>query len=168
MWKKIIFGILVAVILASWPWSMVKNPAKFKLETIFYSASADEKWAFSKKVALDTSSIKKFYYNKMTIVKERYFKNFLVSIDLNNYFFAMHPREDVSGVDYRFKYPWWTIIFLVLGIKVAVRNKKIKKIGIIFLVEILLLSFLKYMDGWDLILYFPISWLMILGAKEIL
>lgn len=167
MWKKILFGILVIPVLISWPWSLIKNPAKFKLETIFYPVTADEAWDFSKKISLDTSLIKKFYYNKVTIIKDRYFKNFLVLIDLNNYFFAMHPREDVSGVDYRFKYPWWTIIFLILGIQVAVKNKKYTWIWWTTLLIMIILSFLKYMDCWDFVLFFPISWLMILGVKKL-
>jgi hypothetical protein len=166
MWKKIIFGILMAVILISWPLSLIKKPAKMTIETIFYPATQDETWTFQKELALDTSPIKKIYYNKVTIIKDRYFKNFLVLIDLNNYFFEMHPREDVSGVDYRFKYPFWTIVFLILGIKATVKNKKYSWIwGLIFL-EIILLSFLKHLDGWDFILFLPISWLMILGLKK--
>jgi len=168
MWKKIFFGVMVVIISITWPWSLITNPAKFKLETIFYPASADEAWDFSKKISLDTSLIKKFYYNKTTIVKDRYFKNFLVLMDLNNYFFEMHPREDVSGVDYRFKYPWWTIIFLILGIKAAIKNKKYFWIWWTTFLVMVVLSFLKYMDGWDFVLFFPISWLMILGVKEIL
>ncbi|MFA5750309.1 MAG: hypothetical protein WC895_03750, partial [Candidatus Shapirobacteria bacterium] len=103
-----------------------------------------------------------------TIIKDRYFKNLLVLTDLNNYFFSMHPREDISGVNYRFKYPFWTIIFLVLGIKATVKNKKYTWIWRLMLFEMLVLSFLKQMDGWDIILFLPISWLMILGVKEIL
>jgi hypothetical protein len=80
----------------------------------------------------------------------------------------MHPREDISGVNYRFKYPFWTIIFLVLGIKATVKNKKYTWIWRLMLFEMLVLSFLKQMDGWDIILFLPISWLMILGVKEIL
>ena len=79
----------------------------------------------------------------------------------------MHPREDVSGVDYRIKYPFWAIVLLILGIKTAIEDKKIKKIGIIVLTEIIILSFLKHLDGWDFILFAPISWLIFLGGKDL-
>ena len=167
MWKKIIFLILVIEIIISWPISLVKKPAKFKLETIFYPASQDEEWAFQKKLALDTSKIKRFYYNKTTILKDRYFKNFLVLIDPNNYFFIMHPREDVSGIDYRIKYPFWAIIFLILGTGVIIKNKKYLKLWEWIFGEMILLSFLKQMDGWDIILFLPISWLIFLGLKSL-
>jgi hypothetical protein len=167
MLKKILFWLLIGVILISWPLSLIKKPAKIKFETIFYPASQDEEWSFQKKLALDTSQIKKFYYNKTTIVKDRYFKNFLVLTDPNNYFFIMHPREDVSGIDYRFKYPFWVIIFLVLGIKVTIKNKKYFKVWWIMFGEMVILSFLKQMDGWDIILFLPLSFLLFLGAKDL-
>jgi len=164
MLKKIILGIILVIILVSWPISLIKKPTQIKFETIFYPITETEKIDFEKKLALDTSQLKRFYYNKMTIYKDRYLKNFLVLMDLNNYFFAMHPREDVTGVDYRFKYPFWTIIFLISTIGVTVKNKKYIKIWLIILVEILILSFFKKVDGLDFILFIPISWLLILGV----
>jgi len=164
MWKKIFLGIIFAVILISWPISLIKKPAPIEFETIFYPVTESEKIDFEKKLALDTSGLKRFYYNKTTIYKERYLKNFLVLMDLNNYFFGMHPREDVAGVDYRLKYPFWTVIFLISAIGVTVRNKKYFKIWLIILFEILILSFFKKIDGLDFILFIPISWLLILGA----
>jgi len=168
MWKKVILAILIIEIIISWPISLIKKPAKISLQTIFYPVTQDEEWTFQKELALDTSPIKKIYLNKTTIIKDRYLKNLLVLMDPNNYFFMMHPREDVSGVDYRFKYPFWTIIFLVLGIKATVKNKKYSWIWRLIFLEMIVLSFLKQMDGWDIILFPPISWLMILGVKEIL
>jgi hypothetical protein len=167
MWKKVILGILIIEILIAWPLSLIKKPAKISLKTIFYPATQDEQWTFQKELALDTSPIKKFYLNKTTIVKERYLKNFLVLTDLNNYFFIMHPREDISGIDYRFKYPCWAIIFLIPAIGVTIKKKKYGKIWLIMFAEMLVLSFLKQMDGWDIILFLPITYLLYLGAREI-
>lgn len=166
MFKKIIFWLLIVEIVASWPISLIRKPAKIKFETIFYPIAQQEKSAFDDKLALDTSLIKRFYYNKTTVIKERYLKNLLVLIDPNNYFFVMHPREDISNVDYRFKYPFWAIIFLILAIILTVKNKKYFKIWLVFLVEIIVLSFLKKVDGLDFILFFPISYLLYLGAKK--
>lgn len=166
MWKKIIFWILIGEILISWPLSLVKKPVKISFETIFYPVTQEESLDFQQKIALDTSQIKRFYYNKTTILKERYLKNFLVLTDLNNYFFTMHPREDVSGVDYRFKYPFWTIIFLISAIKITVKNKKYFKVWLGLLIGIMILSFLKKVDGLDFILFFPITYLLYLGVKE--
>lgn len=167
MFKKIIFGLLIVGIAISWPLSLMKNPPKINLQTIFYEPNQDEKWEFSKKLSLDTSKIKRVYYNKTTIIKDRYLKNFLVLADLNNYFFTMHPREDVSGVDYRFKYPFVAILFLVMAIKVTITRKKYLKIWLFFLSEMIVLSFFKLMDGLDFVIYLPLTYLLFIGAKEL-
>jgi len=167
MIKKVIFGLLILGIIISWPLSLIKNPPKINFETIFFEPSQDEKWEYSKKLALDTSKIKRIYYNKTTIVKDRYFKNFLVLTDLNNYFFTMHPREDVSGVNYRFKYPFVALLFLIMAIKITIDQKIYLRIWLIILGEIFVLSFLRNMDGLDFILYFPITYLLYLGAKDL-
>ncbi len=167
MWQKMIWVVLVVEIVISWPLSLINKPAVFKRESIFYPITEEEKLDFEAKLALDTSGIKRFYYNKTTIFQNRYFKNFLVMMDVNNYFFTMHPREDVSGVDYRFKYPFAAILFLVLAIKITAENKKYLKIWGIILLEIFGLSFLKQIDGWDIILFLPITYLLIIGSKEL-
>jgi hypothetical protein len=59
------------------------------------------------------------------------------------------------------------IIFLILAIKATVNNKKYIKLWIIFLAEVVLLSFLKQFDGWDIILFFPITYLLFVGSKEL-
>jgi len=167
MWKKIILGIIIIEIVISWPLSLIKKPVQIKFDSIIYPTTQDEHLSFQNKLSLDTSRIKRFYYNKTTILKERYLKNFLVNMDLNNYFFTMHPREDVSGVDYRFKYPFWAIIFLIPAIKITLKNKKYRKIWWLLLGEIMVLSLFKQMDGLDLILFLPITCLLSIGAKEI-
>lgn len=166
MFKKIIFWLLILEIIISWPLSVIKNPPKVSFVTIFYPVSNDEQWNYSKKLALDTSKIKRLYYNKTTIYKQRYVDNFLVLTDLNNYFFTMHPREDVSGVSYRFKFPFVAIIFLVVAIKVTVNEKKYFKIWLVLLGEIFILAFLKQMDGLDLLLFPSLIYLLFLGGQE--
>lgn len=166
MIKKIIFWLLVLEIIISWPISLIKNPPKINFGSIFYPPSEMEKLDYSKKLALDTSKIKRIYYNKTTIVKNRYLSNFLVLTDLNNYFFIMHPREDVSGVDYRFKYPFLTIFLFVMAIKLTINQRKYLRIWLIIFGEILVLSFFKQLDGLDMFLYPPITFLLYLGVKD--
>lgn len=166
MFKKLIFWILILEIVMSWPLSLIRNPPKINFGLIFYPPSQDEELAYSKKLALDTSKIKRFYYNKTTVVKQRYLNNFLVSIDLNNYFFIMHPREDVSGVNYRFKYPFLAILFLIMAIKLTINQKKYLKNWLVILAQILFLSFFKQTDGLDMFLYIPITYLLYLGVKD--
>jgi len=167
MFKKIIFALLLLQILISWPLSLINSPNKISFKTIFFPITQEEKINLDTKLGLDTSLVKKFYYNRTTIFKDRYLKNVLLLTDLNNYFFIMHPREGIPDIVNRFKYPFWAIIFFIVAIKVTVRNKKYFNLWLIILGEIILLSFFKNIDGLDLILFLPISYLLYLGAKEI-
>lgn len=166
MGRKLIWIILIIELIITWPLSLIRQRPDLKLETIFYPVTEDESWNLEKSLALDTSRVKRFYYNKTTIIKSRYFKNFGAMIDLNNYFFAMHPREDIPGMDARIKYPFAAILFLIMVIKVTVEKKKYGGLwGLIFGL-ILLLAFLRQVDGWDFILFFPLTYLLIIGSKE--
>ena len=42
MWKKLIFGVLIAEIVVSWPLSLINKQAKIKAETIFYPETEEE------------------------------------------------------------------------------------------------------------------------------
>ena len=166
MFKKIFFGLLIIEILISWPLSLIKNPPQFSFKTIFFPITQEEQVSINTKLGLDTSLVKKFYYNRTTAFKERYLNNFLILIDQNNYFFIMHPREGIPDIVNRFKYPFWAIIFLVSAIIVTIKNKKYFKIWLLFFIEISILSFFKKIDGLDFILFLPISYLLYLGAKD--
>lgn len=159
MIKRIVIGL----ILIGWPWSVVRNLPKFETRTIF-EVRAEEKRLFEEKLGLDTSRIKRFYYNKTTVWQEKYWRNLMVMLDLNNYFFGGHPREDVAEVDYRPKFFWWTIVFLGLGVWKSIKEKKNGKIWLMMLFAILAVAFFERMDGWDLMIYPFLSYLMIKGA----
>jgi hypothetical protein len=167
MFKKIILGLLILEILIGWPLSLIKNPNKISFKTIFFPITQEEKFHLDTKIGLDPSPVKKFYYNRTTVYKDRYLKNLLLLADPNNYFFIMHPRAGIPDIVNRFKYPFWAIIFLVVAIRLSARDKKYHKIWLIILGEIIFLSFFKKIDGLDFILFFPISYLLFLGAKMI-
>jgi hypothetical protein len=166
MFKKILFVLLIVEILICWPLSLIKKTPNISFKTIFFPITQEEQVSINTKLGLDTSLVKKFYYNRTTVFKDRYINNVLILIDPNNYFFMMHPREGIPDIVNRFKYPFWAIIFLIPGIYITIRNKKYFKIWFLFFTEILILSFFKKIDGLDLILFLPISWLLYLGIKN--
>jgi len=166
MFKKILFGLLILEILISWPMSLFKTPANISFKTIFSPITPEEEISINTKLGLDTNLVRKFYYNRTTAFKDRYINNVLILIDPNNYFFIMHPREGIPEIVNRFKYPFWAIIFLIPGIYITIRDKKYFKIWLLTIVEILILSFFKKIDGLDLVLFLPISYLLYLGAKD--
>lgn len=166
MFKKMLFGLLILEVLISWPISLVKTPAHISFKTIFFPRNQAELISINTKLGLDTNLVRKFYYNRTTVFKDRYINNVLILIDPNNYFYIMHPREGIPDIVNRFKYPFWAIIFLIPGIYITTRNRKYFKIWLLFFAEILILSFFKEIDGLDLILFLPISYLLYLGAKD--
>lgn len=166
MFKKILYILLILEILICWPISLIKTPANISFRTIFFPITQEEQISINTKLGLDTSLVKKFYYNRTTAFKDRYVNNVSILIDPNNYFFIMHPREGIPDIVNRFKYPFWAILFLIPGIYITIRNKKYFKIWFLFFAEILILSFFKKIDGLDLILFLPISWLLYLGVKD--
>lgn len=166
MFKKILFGLLILEVLISWPISLVKTPANISFKTIFFPRTQAELFSINTKLGLDTNLVRKFYYNRTTVFKDRYINNVLILIDPNNYFYIMHPREGIPDIVNRFKYPFWAIIFLIPGIYITIKDKKYYKIWLLIVVEILILSIFNKIDGLDLILFLPISWLLYLGAKD--
>jgi len=166
MFKKILFGLLILEILISWPISLFITPASISFNTIFFPITQEEQVSINTKLGLDSSLVRKFYYNRTTAFKDRYINNVLILIDPNNYFYIMHPREGIPDIVNRFKYPFWAIIFLIPGIYITIRDKKYFKIWLLTTIEILILSFFKKIDGLDLVLFLPISYLLYLGAKD--
>lgn len=149
-----------------WLMSLLVDKPAVNLETIFYTNDA-EQITLMEKLGLDNSQIKPIYYNKFTLIKDRYVRNVLVLLDTNNYFFQMHPREDVPNTDYRAKYFYLAIVLLIAAMVETARNGKHWKVWLILLVGILIISIFRKLDGIDFVLYFPLSFLMISGLKTI-
>lgn len=167
MIKKVVLFGLIVWIMVSWPISLIRNRPNFRTQLIFYKSESEEIQRIYK-LGLSTSPVKHVFYNKTSTFINRYIKNFFVLIDPSNYFFEMHPREDVVNVDYRFKYPFFTIIFALFSIYYSIIKNKNKLIWIGFLLLTALLSLIDRPDGWDFILYFPITYLIIFGLIKVI
>lgn len=150
MSAKVQLIFIYLVIIATWATSLIFQPNKWSLNTIFYPIIGEEKRIFDEKKGLDTSEIKVIYYNKTTVYFDRYWKNFFSLLDINGYFFGGHPREDVSDKVFRFKIFWMLVVPFVIGLWKL-------RLSWIWLLVIFILSFLKNPDGWDLILIIPIG-----------
>lgn len=95
--------------------------------------------------------------NKLTPIVSRYSLNFFSLIDLNNYFFGFHPRENVIPNQNLIKFPPFSIIFFLAGLYLWSSLKHHRFILSLSLVSILILSFLNSFDGFDLVLYLPLA-----------
>lgn len=150
---------LLLLIIGSWGTSLLTQPPKLKLATIFYPIIGEEKRIFDEKKGLDTSQIKVIYYNKTTIYSNRYWNNFFGLLDINSYFFGGHPREDVSDRVFRTKIIWILVFPFILGLwRIRIGWKWL---GILFL-----LALLKNPDGWDFILAIPMMLILDNGINN--
>jgi hypothetical protein len=78
---------------------------------------------------------------KESIVLSRLTDNFFSTLDINQYFFAGHPRERVEMTEFE-KYPYILLPFFILGIFILLKKKS--KVFITFLVlPIILITFIS-------------------------
>ncbi len=144
----------------------------FKLWGPFYSSSIFIKDplaldSLSKKITLIPSrNLARIFENKTTPYQEKYMANIFISLDLNNYFFALHPQE-VGGNQNLNKYPFLAIIFFLVGLFSIPDEKSKTWLYSIFLSSVLSLAFLSNQDKLDLIMYLPISLLIYNGLNKI-
>lgn len=168
MLKKIVTLLTIVVALLSWPISYYVDPPDLSLESIAYLDQRDE-LVHQQKLALIFSPAKRVFYNKYSVYLERYTENLFYLVDINNYFFSGHPREDISGLSHRFKYPYiYLVPFLVGGLVViSSQNKKRLLMFTLTIVAVLITPVFRNMDGFDFLMFFPVSYLIVRGIKAI-
>jgi hypothetical protein len=167
--KKIIFWLAVVVMMVGWPVSLITDPPKIQTGFVWQMNDAqEEKRLLLQKLGLDTSRIKKIFYNsKTTIMLDRYTKNVLTLMDLNNYFFAGHPQVGMTDISQRMKFPYVAIIGFLAGVYISIKKKKYFKLWLVAAGLVLFVSFFKKIDGWDVAMYPLLGFITIEGLKEI-
>lgn len=170
---KIIIGLLI---LFFWPVNYVANNSftfptqrNAVLEnTIFYKSHNDEQMVVQRGNLYPSIWLSRMFQNKPSIVVGRFEHNLFALLDLNNYFFGFHPREGDTQNQNLQKFPALSIILLVIGLyNLLGRNR-----GLLILVWLILgvigLSMLRNFDGFDLLLYIPMSVTILIGLEEII
>ncbi|KKT78574.1 MAG: hypothetical protein UW73_C0001G0021 [Microgenomates group bacterium GW2011_GWB1_44_8] len=108
------------------------------------------------------------FQNKLTIYLERISFNFFALLDPNNYFFSFHPREIVGDNQNLDKFPFWAIAFLLIGLFKMRRLKRRDWFLLIILTALIInLSILAKFDRHDLVLYLPLSLVIISGLRKL-
>jgi hypothetical protein len=107
------------------------------------------------------------FQNKARIVTDKFSINLTALIDPGNYFFSFHPREGVVNNQNLIKYPFLTIIPLLIGLIYFKKLKYYKFIISIFFSGIFSLSFLEIFDRSDFLLWLPITIFFIHGINQI-
>lgn len=120
-----------------------------------------------KKISLiPNRDLARIYENKTTVSQEKYKANIFLSLDLNNYFFSLHPREEGNSQNLS-KYPYLTVIPFLLGLFSLLENVHKKWLITIFIAAILSLGFINNQDRYDLLIFLPVSLLCFYGLKRL-
>lgn len=105
----------------------------------------------------------RFFQNKPRIYLNKLTSNFFALTDLNNYFFAFHPRPIQIENQNLHKFPFFAIPFLLIGIFFINKHPDKKFILISAVGSLVSLLILNNFDRNDFILWVPISIIVIYG-----
>lgn len=89
--------------------------------------------------------------NKYLLYLDKFSGNFFFNLDLNNYFFALHPRETGNNQNLN-KFPFFALILFLFGLVKCFSTSR-KKYLLFFLGLIVYLSFWANQDKADFILW---------------
>lgn len=162
MLKKIV--IILSLIL--WPLNLFLNFNKlhFSITSVFKNDYQAEQLVLRNTELYPDVLMARVFENKARIYINKYTGNFFALTDLNNYFFALHP-EPLTGNINMFKYPFLDLVFFLIGIFYFAQSKYKKLIFFILIPGILILSCLIDFEGFDFILWIPISLIIINGIE---
>lgn len=107
----------------------------------------------------------RLFQNKGRIYFDKFTGNFFALTDPNNYFFGLHPRPIVPDNKNLFKFPFVAIVFFFYGLLFIHKYKYGKVLGLVSLALLLFLSTLANFDGYDFLLWLPVSLVIIHGAN---
>lgn len=164
MLKKIV----IILTLVLWPLNLITKNDLPKLEipkTIFEKDYQAEQLILRNIHLYPDTFTARVFQNKARIYINKFSGNFFALTDPNNYFFGLHPRPIVPDNKNIFKFPFVAIIFFLYGVFTIRRYKYKKELGIILSILIILLSLLKNFDGYDFILWIPLSLVIVHGTK---
>ena len=120
-----------------------------------------------KKISLiPNRNLARIFENKTTVVQNKYKSNLFVSLDPNNYFFSLHPRESGDNQNLT-KYSYLTIIPFLLGLFYLKESRDKAWLASVFLAMILSISFINNQDRFDILLCVPVSIMSIFGLKKL-
>ncbi len=172
MLKRTLILISQILIFAFWPVSffLVNRPTHFQIfnnslksGTVFQVSPLDYDSLVKKVGLFPNRNLARLEQNKLTPIISKYNLNFFSLLDPNNYFFGFHPRENVIPNQNLIKFPPLSVLFLLIGLYYWQKLNHHKLIFYAIIFFVLILSFLKIFDGFDLVLYFPLALILVHG-----
>jgi|WetSurMetagenome_2_1015567.scaffolds.fasta_scaffold41667_2 hypothetical protein len=122
----------------------------------------------NKKISfIPNSYMAKIFENRTTIAQNKFKSNFFLSLDLNNYFFSMHPREIMGDNQNLNKFPYLAIIPFLLSLFFIPENKHKKWLLTTIFAAVITLGFINNPDKFDILIFVPFFLLCFYGLKKI-
>ncbi|KKQ43500.1 MAG: hypothetical protein US60_C0001G0015 [Microgenomates group bacterium GW2011_GWC1_37_8] len=109
----------------------------------------------------------RLFQNKARIVLDKYLSNLLALTDPNNYFFSFHPGEGNLVNQNLAKFPYLSIIPMLIGSFNLKRYKYFSFILLAFCSGVISLSLMTNFDRHDFILWLPLSLTFLFGMDII-
>lgn len=157
--------IAVLLIVLIWPVNYILsgNLPKFqKPETIFTKDYEAEQLVLRNIQLYPSVWSARLFQNKPRIYLNKFAGNIFALTDPNYYFFGLHPRPIVPDNKNLFKFPFPAIIFFFYGI-FTLDWKKHTKLLFYTTAILFLLSILKNFDGFDIMLFPSLVFVIIKG-----
>lgn len=121
----------------------------------------------NKKISLIPSrNLARLFHNKTDLYQDKFKANVFTSLDQNNYFFALHPREIFENQNLN-KFPYPALIPFLIGLFYLASYIHKKWIISVILAGILSIAMINNQDKFDIILYLPIFLICLLGLKKV-
>lgn len=162
MLKKAV--IVLALIL--WPLNLIlsRDLPKLQLpETIFVSDYEAKQLILRNTYLYPNVLTARIFQNKARVYLNKFTNNFFALTDPNNYFFGFHPQPIVPDNKNLFKFPFVAIIFFLYGLYTIKGYKYKNCLAFVTTLLLLVLSVLKNFDGYDFVLWVPVSLVIIHG-----
>jgi len=155
---KFIVGLTISLVL------IFINFKNFGGETIFNKDYEAQQLLIRNIHLYPTPLLARIYQNKARTFIDKFDDNFFALTDLNNYFFAFHPREIHVKNQNLTKFPFLAIFLFIFGLYKCIKEKSNRYLFVIISSLILSLSILTNFDRQDFILWFPLGLVIINGV----
>lgn len=136
-------------------------------QTIFVKDYESQQTVIRNTQLYDNILIARIFHNKARIIIDKYSDRFFQIIDINNYFFGFHPRQDSLNNQNITKYPYPALFFLGVGIYTVGSIKQKKHILLASLSLLFTLPFLTNYDRHDIVLWVPLTLIIVHGINRI-
>lgn len=158
---SLIVYIVLLIILTTFSWKT------FYAYSIFTPDPLAQDTLIKKISLIPNRHLARVFENKTTVYQDKFKSNIFTSLDLNNYFFSLHPRE-IGDNQNLTKYSYLTLIPFLIGLFFLYDSPNKKWIVVVFIATVITVAFINNQDRFDILLYLPVSLICLHGLRKLL